>query len=67
MMKLIRQKLETLRWTFITIGVIMGILAVLIAWTDILLRILVALAVLLFAYSLFALAHKIHGITKQLD
>lgn len=67
MMNVIKSKLETLRWTFITIGVVMLILAVLTAWTDVLLRLLVALAILLIAYSLFAMAHKIHAIKKHLD
>lgn len=65
-MSVIKGKLDALRWNFIIIGVVLLILAVLIVWTPILLRLLVALFVLLFSYCLFYVAHKIHVIRKHL-
>lgn len=62
-----RHKLSGLQRVFIVNGSIMLVLAVLIAWTDIVLRLLVALVILLIAYSLFYVAYKIHSVRKMLD
>ncbi len=65
-MSVIKGKLDALRWNFIIIGIVLLILAVLIVWTPILLRLLVGLFILLFSYCLFYVAHKIHSIRKHL-
>jgi len=64
---IVRHKLSGLQRVFIVNGSIMLVLAVLIAWTDIVLRLLVALVILLIAYSLFYVAYKIHSVRKMLD
>ncbi len=64
---LAKRKLTDLMWVFIVNGVVMLILAVLIVWTDIVLRLLVGLIVLLVAYSLFYAAYKIHSVKKIIE
>ena len=64
---LARHKLSELQRVFIINGVIMVILAVLIAWTDVVLRLLVGLVILLVAYSLFYVAYKVHAVRKLID
>ena len=60
----IKNKLhELLRFLIIT-GILLTILAVLIAWSDRLFRLLVALFILIIAYSLFYGAYKLWGIKK---
>lgn len=66
LISVVKGKLDALRWNFIIIGVVLLILSILIVWTDIILRLLVGLFVLLFSYCLFYVAHKIHVIRKHL-
>ena len=62
-----RRKLSEIQRQFIIVGVIMLILAVLIVWTDVLLKLLVGVFILLISYSLFFVAYKVHAIRKLLD
>ncbi|MCX6793228.1 MAG: hypothetical protein NTY12_04340 [Candidatus Falkowbacteria bacterium] len=62
-----RRKLSDIQRFFIVTGIIMLILAVLIVWTDALLKLLVGLVILLISYSLFYVAYKVHAIRKILD
>lgn len=63
----IKAKLNSLMWTFIVSGIIMLILSVLAVWTDLILRLLVGLFILLLSYLLFTVAWKIHTIKKHLE
>lgn len=62
-----REKLSGLMWTFVTVGCLMLILAVLIVWTDIAVKLLLGFIVLLAAYCLFYAARKIHALRKLID
>ncbi len=62
-----KRKLSDLMWVFIVNGMVMLILAMLIVWTDVVLRLLVGLIVLLVAYSLFYVAYKVHSVRKLID
>lgn len=62
-----RRKLSELQRVFIINGVIMLVLAILIVWTDVILRLLVGLVILLVAYSLFYVAYKVHIVRKIID
>ena len=64
---IVRRKLSDLQRVFIVNGIIMLILAVLIVWTDVILRLLVGLVILLVAYSLFYVAYKVHIVRKIID
>lgn len=66
-LSVVKTKLTSLMWTFIFVGVILLILAVLSVWTDLILRLLVGLMILLMSFSLFSVAHKIHSIRKHLE
>ncbi len=66
-LKVAREKLSELMWTFITVGIIMVVVAVLVVWTQVALKLLVGLIVLLVAYSLFYAAYKIHSVRKLID
>ena len=62
-----RRKLSEIQRTFIIVGAVMLILAILIVWTDVVLKLLVGVFVLLISYSLFYIAYKVHVIRKLLD
>lgn len=66
-LSVVKTKLGSLMWTFIITGIVLVLLAVVSVWTDLLLRLLVGLAILLVAFSLFSVAHKIHSIRKHLE
>ena len=61
----IKRKIHELIRSLIIVGIILTVLAVLIAWSDILLRLLVALFILVLAYSFFYGAYKL-GMLKKL-
>lgn len=62
-----RRKLSELQRVFIINGIIMLVLAVLIVWTDVILRLLVGLVILLISYSFFYAAYKFNIVRKILD
>ena len=64
---LVSRKLSEAMWMFIATGIVMLILAVLIVWTVVALKLLIGLTVLLVAYSLFYAAYKIHALRKLID
>lgn len=64
---IVRQKLNDLMWTFISVGVIMVVLALLVVWTEVALKLFVGLAILLVAYCLFYAAYKISHVRKIID
>ncbi|QQS60511.1 hypothetical protein IPN41_00830 [Candidatus Falkowbacteria bacterium] len=64
--QVIKTKLNHVMWMFIITGVILLMLSVLAVWTDLLLRLLVGLFILLLALNLFSVALKIHSIKKHL-
>ncbi|HRH32832.1 MAG TPA: hypothetical protein PK720_01625 [bacterium] len=66
-LSIVKTKLSSLMWTFIVTGILLVLLAVISVWTDLLLRLLMGLTILLIAFSLFSVAHKIHSIRKHLD
>ncbi len=62
-----REKLAGAMWTFVSVGIVMVILAILIVWTDVAVKLLLGLIVLLVAYCLFYAAHKINSLRKLID
>jgi cobalamin synthase len=60
----IKKKINELMRALIIVGIILTILAVLIAWSEYLLRLLTALFILVIAYSFFYGAYKLWGIKK---
>ena len=62
----IRKKINEIMRVLIINGIILTILAVLVAWSDFLLQLLVGLIILVIAYSFFYAAYKLSGIKKIL-
>lgn len=58
------RKLDHLMWALIINGIILVLLTVLIVTYELLLQIIVAVAVLVVAYSFFYGSYKIYGIKK---
>jgi hypothetical protein len=67
LLEITRRKISEIQRFFIVIGSAMLVLAVLIVWTDVVLRLFVGLVILLVSYSLFYVAYKVHVIKKMLD
>lgn len=65
--EVIKTKLNHVMWMFIITGVVMLMLSVLTVWTDLVLRLLVGLFILLLALNLLSVALKIHSIKKHLQ
>ena len=57
--KEINKKINGLVWSFISTGIILMLLAVLIVWTDFMLRLTVGLLVLVIAYAFLYGGYKI--------
>ena len=60
----INKKINGLIWSFFSTGAIILILAILIVWTDFMLRLVVGLLVLVVAYSFFYAAFKLWAVKK---
>ncbi len=65
--KEIKSKINEIIFTLITIGLFLLMLAVLIVWTEFVLRLLVGLIVLAIAYVFFYMAYKFWGMKKALE
>ena len=63
-LRAVEEKLSHLFWALITTAGLLVILAVLVAWSAFLTQILIALVILLIAYTFFFAAAKLHGIKK---
>ena len=61
----IRKKISEMIRVLIINGVILTILAILVAWSDFLLQLLVGLIILVIAYSFFYAAYKLSAIKKM--
>lgn len=63
----IKNKLNGIMWTLLSTGLLMLILAVLIVWTDFMLRLVFGMFFLLIAYSFIYGAYKLHTIKKDIE
>jgi ABC-type bacteriocin/lantibiotic exporter with double-glycine peptidase domain len=64
--KKINQKINGAIWSLISSGVLLIMLAILIAWTDFILRLLVSLFVLLIAYIFIYIGYKLKSVKKEI-
>ena len=60
--KKIEKKINGIIWTFVSTGVILLILAVLVVWTDFMIRLVFGMIILVIAYGFFYGAYKIYEI-----
>lgn len=65
--KKIHHVLNGMMTNFITTGVILLMLGILIVWTDFVLRLVVGFATIVVAYMFFYGAYKIREIKKEMD
>jgi len=64
--KKIEKKINGIIWTFVSTAVILLILAVLVVWTDFMIRLVFGMIILVIAYGFFYGAYKIYEIKKEL-
>jgi hypothetical protein len=70
MLSLIRQinhKINSLIWSFISAGVVLLIMAVLIVWTDFMLRFVMGLLVITIAYTFIFAGYKLWLMKKEIE
>jgi hypothetical protein len=61
------KKLNGIIWSFISTGVILIILSILIVWTDFMLRLVVGLIVLVIAYVFLYVGLRVLAVKKEID
>ena len=66
-LKNINHKLNSIIWTLTSSGVVLLMLAVLIVWTDFMLRLVIGLLVIVIAYSFLYAAYKMWVLKKEID
>lgn len=66
-LKKLKKKINGFIITLISTGVILSILAVLIVWTDFVLRLVIGLLVVVIAYTFFYAAYKIWTLKKEIE
>ncbi len=65
--KKINKKINGVIWSFISTGIILIMLAILIAWTDFILRLIIALFVLLVAYTFIFAGYKLWKVKNDIE
>lgn len=65
--KEINKKINALIWTFVSTGIILMMLAILIVWTDFLLRLVIGLLVLVIAYAFLYGGYKLWHVKKEIE
>lgn len=63
----INKKINGIIWSFIGTGIILIMLAIMIAWTDFLLRLIVALFILLVAYTFIYAGYKLWATKSEIE
>lgn len=62
----VNKKINSLIWTYISAGVVLALLAVLVAWTDFMLRLTCAMIILVLAYTFVYAGYKLWQLKKDL-
>lgn len=65
--KEINKKINSLIWTLVSTGVILLFLAILIVWTDFMLRLVIGMIVLVTAYSFIYGGYKLWVMKKEIE
>ncbi|MCX6796740.1 MAG: hypothetical protein NTW06_04575 [Candidatus Falkowbacteria bacterium] len=60
------RKINGLAWTFISTGIILVLLAVLVVWTDFMLRLTCGMIILVVAYTFIYAGYKLWDFKKEL-
>ncbi len=67
LIKQVNQKVNSLIWSLISTGIILLMLAVLVVWTDFILRLVFGMFILVLAYAFFYGAYKVWSIKKDIE
>lgn len=67
LLKNINRKINGLIWSLISTGVILLMLAVLIVWTDFMLRLVIGLLVIVIAYAFLYAGYKTWTLKKEIE
>jgi len=65
--KEINKKIDGIIWVFASSGIILLMLAILIVWTEFVLRLVVGLFVMIVAYAFLHAAYKAWSIKKEIE
>jgi hypothetical protein len=65
--KEINKKINGLIWSFLSTGIILMLLAVLIVWTDFMLRLVFGMFVLVLAYAFIYGAYRIWSVRREIE
>jgi len=63
----IRKKINGIIWTLAVTGIFLLILAILIVWTDFVLRLVIGLLVIVIAYTFFYAAYKLKSMKDEVE
>lgn len=66
-LKQIKRKINGVIWTLLSTGAVLLLLAILIAWTEFMVRLVIGLFVLIIAYVFFYLGYKLWLLKKALE
>jgi hypothetical protein len=61
------KRLNGIIWSFISTGIILIILSILIVWTDFMLRLVIGLIVLVIAYAFLYVGLRVLALRKEID
>lgn len=67
LLKQINRRINNIIWSFISTGVILMFLSVLIVWTDFMLRLVVGLLVIIIAYTFLYAGYKLWLMKKEIE
>jgi hypothetical protein len=65
--KSLNKKINGLIWSFISTGIILIILSILIVWTDFMLRLVMGLLVLVIAYAFLYAGFRLKALKKEIE
>lgn len=65
--KSIHKKVNGLIWSLVSTGIILMLLAILIVWTDFMLRLVFGLLVLVIAYTFLYSGYKLWALKKEIE
>ena len=64
--KEINKKINSVIWSLISTGIILLILSILVVWTDLFIRIIFGLFILIIAYLFFYTGYKLFSLKKEI-
>jgi hypothetical protein len=67
LIKTMNKKINGLVWSFISTGIILVMLSVLIVWTDFMLRLVMGLIVLIIAYAFLYAGFRLKALKKEIE